>query len=255
MAHFLSSPPLFGAEAGTSEAVAPALVQAQSFMHWGFLAWAILGALTTVMLMHYHYEKGLPLALRTLLYPLFGERALKGPIGFLGLQVSYGLNTLFGIPDSFATQALVVAGLVMLYTISAMTGLTRGIQLLSKINVVLAAGLLLFMLVFGPTVFIFKCYLAGLGSYLCKVLGSASRVAVPCCTNNGRSRPSSQVQSPTIIEQKAWVQSCHSAFKMHPPFSSQITGVNPRTAAAVMKFSHPAIGTIRRSCPPSFGFR
>lgn len=161
MAHFLSSPPLFGAEAGTSEAVAPALVQAQSFMHWGFLAWAILGALTTVMLMHYHYEKGLPLALRTLLYPLFGERALKGliglaadasciiavvagtvgPIGFLGLQVSYGLNTLFGIPDSFATQALVVAGLVMLYTISAMTGLTRGIQLLSKINVVLAAEL------------------------------------------------------------------------------------------------------------------
>ncbi len=161
MAHFLSSPPLFGAEAGTSEAVAPALVQAQSFMHWGFLAWAILGALTTVMLMHYHYEKGLPLALRTLLYPLFGERALKGliglaadasciiavvagtvgPIGFLGLQVSYGLNTLFGIPDSFATQALVVAGLVMLYTISAMTGPTRGIQLLSKINVVLAAEL------------------------------------------------------------------------------------------------------------------
>ena len=191
MAHFLSSPPLFGAEAGTPEAVAPAL--AQSFMHWGFLAWAILGALTTVMLMHYHYEKGLPLAPRTLLYPLFGERAIKGPIGlaadasciiavvagtvgpigFLGLQVSYGLNTLFGIPDSFATQALVIAGLVTLYTISAMTGLTRGIQLLSKINVILAAGLLLFMLVFGPTVFIFKSYFAGLGSYLGNFFGMA----------------------------------------------------------------------------------
>ncbi|MEH6507422.1 MAG: BCCT family transporter [Sulfitobacter litoralis] len=191
MAHFLSSPPLFGAQAGTPEAVAPAL--AQSFMHWGFLAWAILGALTTVMLMHYHYEKGLPLAPRTLLYPLFGERAIKGPIGlaadasciiavvagtvgpigFLGLQVSYGLNTLFGIPDSFATQAIVIAGLVALYTISAMTGLTRGIQLLSKINVILAACLLLFMLVFGPTVFIFKSYFAGLGSYLGNFFGMA----------------------------------------------------------------------------------
>ena len=191
MAHFLSSPPLFGADAGTPEAVAPAL--AQSFMHWGFLAWAILGALTTVMLMHYHYDKGLPLAPRTLLYPLFGERAIKGPIGlaadasciiavvagtvgpigFLGLQVSYGLNTLFGIPDSFATQALVIAALVALYTISAMTGLTRGIQLLSKINVILAAGLLLFMLVFGPTVFIYESYFAGLGSYFGNFFGMA----------------------------------------------------------------------------------
>ncbi|WP_370161831.1 BCCT family transporter [Limimaricola soesokkakensis] len=191
MAHFLSSPPLFGAEAGTAEAVGPAL--AQSFMHWGFLAWAILGALSTVMLMHYHYDKGLPLAPRTLLYPLFGDRAIKGPIGliadasciiavvagtvgpigFLGLQVSYGLNALFGIPDGFATQATVIAGLVTLYTISAMTGLTRGIQLLSKINVILAAGLLVFMLVFGPTAFILQSYFAGFSSYLGNFFGMA----------------------------------------------------------------------------------
>ncbi|KAF0676693.1 BCCT family transporter [Profundibacterium mesophilum] len=184
MAHFLSSPPLFGAEAGTPEAVAPAL--AQSFMHWGFLAWAILGALTTVMLMHYHYEKGLPLAPRTLLYPVFGDRALRGPIGliadaaciiavvagtvgpigFLGLQVSYGLNELFGIPDVFATQAAVIAGLVAIYTLSAISGLTRGIQLLSKVNVILAAGLLIFMLVFGPTAFIFESYVAGFATYI-----------------------------------------------------------------------------------------
>ncbi|MFD2738003.1 BCCT family transporter [Sulfitobacter aestuarii] len=184
MAHFLSSPPLFGGEAGTAEAVTPAL--AQSFMHWGFLAWAILGALSTVMLMHYHYEKGLPLAPRTLLYPVFGDKAIKGPIGliadasciiavvagtvgpigFLGLQVSYGLNALFGVSDTFTTQAVVIAGLVALYTVSAMTGLTRGIQLLSKINVILAALLLLFILVFGPTAFIFKSYFAGFSAYL-----------------------------------------------------------------------------------------
>jgi choline-glycine betaine transporter len=191
MAHFLSSPPLFGADAGTAEAVAPAL--AQSFMHWGFLAWAILGALTTVMLMHYHYEKGLPLAPRTLLYPLFGERAISGPIGlaadasciiavvagtvgpigFLGLQVSYGLNTLFGIPDSFVTQTAVIAGLAALYTLSAISGLTRGIQLLSKLNVILAGGLLLFMLIFGPTAFIFQSYVAGFSSYIGNFFGMA----------------------------------------------------------------------------------
>ncbi|WP_417474772.1 BCCT family transporter [Leisingera sp.] len=191
MAHFLSPPPFFGTEAGTAETVAPAL--AQSFMHWGFLAWAILGALSTVMLMHYHYEKGLPLAPRTLLYPLFGDRAIRGPIGlaadasciiavvagtvgpigFLGLQVSYGLNALFGITDSFATQAAVIAGLVVLYTLSAVSGLTRGIQLLSKINVILAGGLLLFMLVFGPTAFIFKSYFAGFADYIGSFFGMA----------------------------------------------------------------------------------
>ena len=81
MAHFISSPPLFGAEGKSAAAAAPAL--AQSFLHWGFLAWAILGALTTVMLMHYHYEKGLPLSPRTLLYPVFGDKAINGPIGLI----------------------------------------------------------------------------------------------------------------------------------------------------------------------------
>jgi len=184
IAHFLYSPPHYGAEGATEAAVNPAI--AQSFMHWGFLAWAILGSLTTVMLMHYHYEKGLPLAPRTLLYPVFGDRAIHGPIGliadassiiavvagtvgpigFLGLQVSYGLGDLFGLPDSFATQFAVIAGLVAIYTISAMTGLSRGIQMLSKINVVLAALLLLFVLVAGPTTFIFGSFFSGFGTYV-----------------------------------------------------------------------------------------
>jgi len=184
IAHFLSSPPLYGAEGGTAEAVNGAI--AQSFMHWGFLAWAILGSLTTVMLMHYHYEKGLPLAPRTLLYPVFGDKAINGPIGliadassiiavvagtvgpigFLGLQVSYGLSDLFGVPDVFITQALVIVGLVAIYTISAMTGLSKGIQMLSKINVILAAALLLFVLIAGPTGFIFGSFFSGFGTYI-----------------------------------------------------------------------------------------
>lgn len=184
IAHYLYSPPLYGAEAGTPEAVNAAM--AQSFMHWGFLAWAILGSLSTVMLMHYHYEKGLPLAPRTLLYPVFGDKAINGPIGliadassiiavvagtvgpigFLGLQVAYGLEDLFGIPNGFATQFMVIAALVSIYTISAMTGLSRGIQLLSKINVILAAALLLFVLIAGPTGFIFGSFFSGFGTYI-----------------------------------------------------------------------------------------
>lgn len=184
MAHFVSSPPLFGLEGKSAETAGPAL--AQAYLHWGFLAWAILGSLTTIMLMHYHYEKGLPLAPRTLLYPVFGDKAINGPIGliadasciiavvagtvgpigFLGLQVSYGLEALFGIPDGFTTQALVIAGLVLIYTVSAVTGINRGIQILSRINIVLGFALLIYMLILGPTAFIFGGFFDGMGVYL-----------------------------------------------------------------------------------------
>ncbi|MGB7322305.1 MAG: BCCT family transporter [Albidovulum sp.] len=192
IAHYLWTPPLYGDLTADPVARANAAL-AQSFMHWGFLAWAILGALTTVMLMHYHYDKGLPLAPRTLLYPVFGDKAINGPIGmiadasciiavvagtvgpigFLGLQVSYGLNALFGVPDTFATQATVIVGLGALYTISAMTGLSKGIQLLSKINVILAFFLLAFMLIAGPTSFILKGFTSGMGTYLSNFFGMA----------------------------------------------------------------------------------
>jgi glycine betaine transporter len=185
IAHYLSTPPLFGDLSANPEARTHAAL-AQSYLHWGFLAWAILGSLTTIMLMHYHYEKGLPLAPRTLLYPVFGERAIHGPIGlvadaccviavvagtvgpigFLGLQMSFGLHALFGIPDTLATQAVVILALVSLYTVSAISGLARGIQLLSKLNVILAFALLVFMLVAGPTLFILSGFVEGLGTYL-----------------------------------------------------------------------------------------
>lgn len=185
IAHFLSPPPLFG-ELGEDPQLRANVALAQSFLHWGFLAWAILGSLTTVMLMHYHYDKGLPLAPRTLLYPVFGDRAIHGPIGliadascviavvagtvgpigFLGLQMSYGLNALTGIPDNFTTQAIAVLGLVGIYTVSAITGLAKGIQWLSRINIVLALILLVFMLIAGPTGGIFAGFFGGMQVYL-----------------------------------------------------------------------------------------
>lgn len=184
IAHFMSPPPLYDAATGTPQAAYNAL--AQSFMHWGFLAWAILGSLTGVVFMHLHYDKGLPLKPRTLLYPVFGEKALTGPlgtfidascvlavvagtvgpIGFLGLQVSFGLNTLFGLPDTFTTQFIVIAGLIALYTLSAISGVTKGIQILSRCNIVLAVLLMAFILLAGPTGFIVDGFLQGFGIYI-----------------------------------------------------------------------------------------
>ncbi len=182
IAHYVSPPPIFGPETDVFQKAVNALTQ--SFMHWGFLAWAILGTVTSIVLMRLHYDKGLPLKPRTILYPIFGDRVIYGPIGslidafcliavaagtigpigFLGLQISYALNSLFGMPDNFTTQMTIVIIAIIIYTISALSGLTRGIQILSKWNIVLAVGLMLFIFIFGPTQFIVDAYVQGLGS-------------------------------------------------------------------------------------------
>ncbi|MDA9556678.1 BCCT family transporter [Vibrio sp.] len=184
IAHFVNPPPLYGEAESLHERAVNALSQA--FMHWGFLAWAIVGSLTSIVMMHLHYDKGLPLQPRTLLYPLLGERALKGhlgagidaccivavaagtigPIGFLGFQISYALNELFALPDGFTTQFIVILGAIVLYTISAISGLDRGMQLLSRINVILACVLMVFILIAGPTNFIVNGYIQGVGNMI-----------------------------------------------------------------------------------------
>jgi len=184
IAHFVSAPPLYGESADLQQRAFNAL--SQSFMHWGFLAWAIVGSLTAIVIMHLHYDKGLPLKPRTLLYPVFGERVLTGqtgaiidaccivavaagtigPIGFLGLQTSYALNELFGIPDTFTTQLIIIVFAIALYTLSAISGLTRGMQLLSRFNVMLAFALMVFILLFGPTNFIVNGYIQGVGTMI-----------------------------------------------------------------------------------------
>ncbi|GIU19911.1 glycine/betaine ABC transporter [Shewanella sp. MBTL60-112-B1] len=178
IAHFVSSPPFYGEAEGRRLAIN---ALSQSFLHWGFLAWAILGSLAAIVLMHLHYDKGLPLQPRTLLYPIFGDKALNGwigtltdtfciiavaagtigPIGFLGLQISYALNELFGVQDTLMTQSLVVVFAIAMYTLSALSGLSRGIQLVSRYNILLSVALIIFILLFGPTSFIVDGYLQG----------------------------------------------------------------------------------------------
>ena len=184
IAHFVSPPPLYGAQENVQQTAINAL--SQSFMHWGFLAWAIVGSLTSIVVMHLHYDKGLPLKPRILLYPLLGKRVLTGhtgalidaccivavaagtigPIGFLGLQVSYALNVLFEIPDGFTTQLIIILFAIALYTLSALSGLNRGMQMLSRYNVILACVLMAYILIFGPTNFIFNGYIQGVGSMI-----------------------------------------------------------------------------------------
>lgn len=186
LSHFVTSPPYFSdIESGSQEAVSSAL--AASFVDWGFLAWAILGTLGAFVLMYAHYHRGAPLKPRALLYPIFGDKIMRksvlgtfvdtfsivsvaagtiGPIGFLGLQASYGLSALFGIPDTLLVQTLIVVVTVLTAGASAATGIHKGIQILSRYNVILAIILMVAVLILGPGLFIFDSYLESFGIYL-----------------------------------------------------------------------------------------
>jgi choline-glycine betaine transporter len=193
--HFVVTPPAFTTEPGTAEAVAGAM--AQSFMHWGFLAWAVLGTLAAVVLAHAHYVKGKPLQPRTLLYPVFGERIMGGwagsiidaccviaivagtvgPIGFLATQMSFGLSELFGLTDGLTTKMAILAILALVYVTSAATGVHRGIQFLSRMNVFLALLIAAIIVLFGPSLFLTNTYFQSMGQYVSSFMEMATMTA------------------------------------------------------------------------------
>ncbi|GAA5228408.1 BCCT family transporter [Paeniglutamicibacter antarcticus] len=184
ISHYVSGPPFFGATA-SDPTVAVHQALGQSFVHWGFLAWAILGSLGAIVMTH-AVSKGMPLRPRTLLYPIMGRKVLTswvgtvadvvsilavmagtvGPIGFLGLQVSYGMSSLFGIPNNYGTQLVIIAVLTGVAALSVSSGLSKGIQIMSRLNVWLALALMAAILVLGSVGYIFKAFIGGMGVYL-----------------------------------------------------------------------------------------
>ncbi len=159
-----------------------------TFFHWGLHAWAIY-AVVALTLAYFAYRHNLPLTLRSALYPLIGNR-IYGPIGHavdifailgtvlgvatsLGLgvaQINSGLNHLFGLPISTTVQIMLVVVTCALATVSVASGLDKGIRILSELNLVLAAILLLFVLVAGPTVFLLQTFVQNTGAYLSDIV-------------------------------------------------------------------------------------
>jgi len=167
---------------GNDDAVRQAL--RLTFFHWGLHAWGIYAALA-LPLAYFHFRHDLPLAPRSLLWPLLGPR-IHGPIGHavdvlctvgtlfgvatsLGLgaaQINAGLHALAGVPQGTGVQISLVAGITLLATVSVVTGIHRGIRTLSLLNMGLAGLILLFVLVAGPTLYVVEAFVTGLGGYL-----------------------------------------------------------------------------------------
>ncbi|WP_274425674.1 BCCT family transporter [Chelativorans sp. YIM 93263] len=177
--HFFA-PPI--AEAESVQAAEQAMVL--SFLHWGIHGWALY-CIVGLSLAYFHYRKGLPLSIRSALYPLIGER-IYGPLGHaadilavfgtifgivttLGLgvmQVNAGLESLFGVPNNTFVQIILIAIITGFATISVMLGLDKGIRRVSNFNILLSFVLLLFILLAGPTLYILDSFVENTGNYL-----------------------------------------------------------------------------------------
>ena len=172
-----------GAAAGDSvEAVR--LGTAATIFHWGLHPWAIY-AIVALCLAIFSYNKGLPLTLRSVFYPVFGERVwgwaghiidilavfatlfgLATSLGFGASQANAGLNFLFGLSESTSTQILLIVIITLIALVSVVAGLDAGVNRLSEINMGLAALLLAFVLIVGPTVALITGFFSGLGAYV-----------------------------------------------------------------------------------------
>ncbi|GAA4360035.1 choline BCCT transporter BetT [Paeniglutamicibacter cryotolerans] len=181
------SPP--AAEGGTDAAAREASVW--TIFHYGINGWALY-ALMGLALSYLTYRRNLPLAVRSLLYPIVGKR-VKGVVGHsvdiaailgtifgvaasLGIgvvQLNFGLQAIFGVPEHIAVQIGLLGFGLLIATISAVSGVDKGIKWLSQLNVVLAALLAVFVLFAGETMYLLNAMVLNIGDYFTS-LGSRS---------------------------------------------------------------------------------
>ncbi len=172
-----------GAAAGDTEA-ARRLGMSATIFHWGLHPWAIYAVLALGLAL-FAYNKGLPLTMRSVFYPLFGERVwgwtghvidilaiiatLFGLATSLGLgasQASAGLHYLFDTPLGNTTEVMLVMGITGAAILSVVAGVDKGVKRLSEINMILALLLLIFVIAVGPTIAILTGFFGNLGAYL-----------------------------------------------------------------------------------------
>jgi len=186
-------PPLPGIEARSDAALVEAV--RLTFFHWGLHPWAIYIVMAIgLALLHFRY--GLPLAPRSLLWPLIGER-IHGPIGrvvdiactvgtLIGVAASLGLGAMqvntglvrLGFADYDRTVQLAIIGTITaVATVSVVSGIHRGIRRLSQLNLVLASCLCVFALLAGPTRFLLGLGVTALGAYLGELVPTSLWIA------------------------------------------------------------------------------
>nr|WP_284047897.1 BCCT family transporter [Halomonas gemina] len=172
-----------GAAAGEPAAAASLSISATIF-HWGLHAWGTY-AVVALALALFAFNKGLPLTMRSVFYPVLGERIWGWPghlidilavfatlfglatsLGLGATQAAAGLNYLFGIPNTNVTMVVLIISISLIALGSVVLGVDKGVQRLSQLNMVLAFLLVVFVMAVGPTLLIVTGFFENLGAYL-----------------------------------------------------------------------------------------
>ncbi len=165
-----------------------------TFFHWGLHAWAVY-AMVGLVLAYFGFRRGLPLTIRSALHPFLGERFRGWPghvvdgfavigtmlgvatsLGYGAAQANAGLAHLTGLPTGPWVQVVLIAGIIAIALGSVVLGLDAGIRRLSILNLGLALGLMTFVLVTGPTLFLLQAYVQNTGAYLADIVGRTFRL-------------------------------------------------------------------------------
>jgi len=188
--HFVN--PL-GMEGGTAAAADFALKT--SFLHWGLHPWSAYGVLALALAyMQFRHDK--PAQISSVFIPLIGEAKARGTIGkvvdilaifatvagvatSLGmatLQVTSGFNFLFGVPETNLVRLIVIGVITLLFIISAITGVDRGIKFLSNANISLAGIIMVLCLIIGPTILIINNFTNTFGLYFSSIVRDSFKI-------------------------------------------------------------------------------
>lgn len=189
LSHYAESAPQ--GHVGSQQALADAFKL--SFFHWGIHAWAVY-AVVALALAYFKFRKKEKSLISVTLKPIFGKRTdgLLGKIidsitvfatvigvattlGFGAVQINGGLKYLFGVPKNIYVQILIISVTTMFFIISALSGIGKGVKILSNLNAILAIGLLAIAIIVGPSLSIMNTFVETLGGYLQEFLKMSFR--------------------------------------------------------------------------------
>ncbi|MGN7484846.1 glycine betaine uptake BCCT transporter [Priestia megaterium] len=191
ISHYAISSPT--GETGTDQAMKDAM--RYTFFHWGIHAWAIYGIIA-LSLAYFTFRKGERSLISATLKPIIGKHAdgvvgkiidiiaviatvigVATTLGFGAVQINGGLSYLFNVPSNLMSQFLIVLVVTILFIVSALTGLGKGIKILSNANMILAFVLFLLTFILGPTLFTLNLFTDTIGTYLQNLINMSFRIA------------------------------------------------------------------------------
>lgn len=179
LSHFAEPPP--GIEPKTKDAAERSLLY--SVFHWGLHPWAIY-SVVALALAFAKFRKGLPGLISSTFYPLIGSHIYRWPgkvidisavlattvgiatsLGLSAMQFGVGMEHVFGLPNNDFTQLIIIAIVTVIFLLSAVTGVSKGMKYLSVTNLIIAAVLLAVVSILGPTTYLIEHISRTLGQY------------------------------------------------------------------------------------------